>query len=131
MLDYQCLFSGMTMEQIEEKLYSLVQTALHEKYGDNPDGQIVKRIEEEWDAMKRCNVVAESAVLYELTTWLKKNGYPYFLGDAGSSFILYLLSITRGNPLQPHHYCPECKQVWWRSGKDGFDLPQNECCPTS
>lgn len=116
--------------RLKKKLRSIVQTALYEKYGDNPDDRIIERVKEEWEAMKRCNVIAESALLYELTTWLKKNGCPYLLRSAsGSSFILYLLGITKGNPLQPHHYCPKCKQVWWRSGKDGFDLSQSECCP--
>lgn len=130
MQNFQYLFAGMSMQEIEEKLRSIVQTALCEKYGDNPDDRIIKRVEEEWAAMERCDFVAEAAVLYELTTWLKKNQYPYIsLGGSGSSFILYLLGITRGNPLPPHQYCPRCKKVWWHLGKDGFDFPQDERCP--
>lgn len=127
MLDYQYLFSGMSIQEIEEKLRSIVQTALCEKYGDNPSYPIIERIEEEWDAIKRCDLAAETAVLYELTTWLKENKYfHYYMSDnSGSSFIFYLLGITRGNPLPPHQYCPECKKVWWYPAKDGFDLMRN------
>lgn len=130
MTDYKYRFREMTPCQIEEMLYSIVKESLYEKYGEKPDELIAIRVEEEWHAMERCKVIFDVAALYELTTWLKENHYPYWMRAlSGSSFILYLLGVTNGNPLPPHYYCPRCKSVMWAfSDADGFDLPQGRNC---
>ena len=129
-IEFEFIFSGLSALEVEGKLRRIVDAALVQKYGEKPDELIVRRITEEWSAMERTNVILDVAALYELAVWLKKNGHPYWLRScAGSSFILYLLDITTGNPLPPHFYCPSCKSVQWQPlYADGFDLPQNTLC---
>lgn len=129
--ELEFIFSGLTALEIENKLRPIIDAALFQKYGDTPDELIVKRIAEEWAAMRRTNVIYDVAVLYELTVWLKRNRYPYWMRScSGSSFILYLLNITEGNPLSPHYYCPKCKSIQWQNTyADGFDLPPDARCP--
>lgn len=129
-IEFEFIFSGLSALEVEGKLRQIIDTALVQKYGDTPDEVIAKRITEEWAAMERTNVIHDVAALYELAVWLKKNRHPYWLrGCAGSSFILYLLGITTGNPLPSHYYCPICKSVQWQSlYADGFDLPQDVTC---
>lgn len=122
---------GMMQTQKEEALRQALDLALQEKYGVNPDAAILQRVKEEWHAMERCGVMLDVAALYEWTSWLRGQRIPFWLrGSAGSSFIFYLLEITRGNPLPSHGYCSVCKSVFWQPmQKDGFDLPRNLACP--
>lgn len=124
-------FSGLDANEIETALYQEISGKLHQKYGDSPDELIIKRVAEEWAVMERTDVIADVAALYEFAVWLKENRYPYWMRScSGSSFILYLLGITTGNPLPPHYCCPKCKSVHWQtSHADGFDLPQDATCP--
>jgi len=128
--EFEYIFSGLSALEAEGKLRQIIDTALVQKYGENPDDLIVKRVTEEWAAMERTEVIADIATLYELAAWLKDNRYPYWMRScSGSSFILYLLGITTGNPLPPHYYCPKCKEIRWQTTyADGFDLPQGKRC---
>ena len=129
-MKYQSVFSEIPQSEIEAVLFSKIEENAFEKYGDTPDPLVTRRIKEEWAAMERSNVILDVAALYELTIWLKKNRYPYWMRAlSGSSFILYLLGITTGNPLPPHRYCPKCKSVQWQPMyADGFDIPQDTTC---
>lgn len=129
-MKYEYVFNDLSALEIEYKLRQIIENALYEKYGDKPDELIKKRIIDEWAAMERSNTVLEVAALYELVIWLKKNNHPYWMrGCAGSSFILYLLGITFGNPLPPHYCCPVCHSIQWETDcLDGFDLPKNKVC---
>lgn len=106
-----------------KELESRIQEALREKYGTNPDHVITKRTEEEKEAIESSGSLAEFVSFINIINWVKENGSPYWVaGSVGSSFILYLLGITRGNPLPPHLYCPKCHKTYFGvlSG-DGFD----------
>lgn len=124
------LFAGMKSTEIERILRASIEEMLHQKYGSTPDEQIALRFCEEWSAMQRSNTILDVAALYELVAWLKKNDHPYRMrGCAGSSFILYLLGITSGNPLRSHYHCPACHCVQWEPEcRDGFDLPKEKYC---
>ena len=105
-------YTNMNRKEIECDLCDEIQNKLQEKYGENPDSLITQRFEEEWNAVKLSDMIFDIAALYEIALWLKQNNYPYWLrGTAGSSFLLYLLGITQGNPLPSHCYCPKCKTV--------------------
>lgn len=129
-MKYEYLFCGLSSLEVEHKLRQIIDCAVASKYGECPDELILKRIEEEWAAMDRTGVICDVAALYELADWLKKYRHPYWVrGCSGSSFILYLLGITTGNPLPPHYYCSTCKTVQWQPAyTDGFDLPQDMRC---
>lgn len=123
-------YTNMNRKEIECDLCDEIQNKLQEKYGENPDSLITQRFEEEWNAVKLSDMIFDIAALYEIALWLKQNNYPYWLrGTAGSSFLLYLLGITQGNPLPSHCYCPKCKTVYWNHlYSDGFDVPQTMQC---
>lgn len=130
MTEFQPRYGGLTPDRIAETLRSNIFTALHQRYGADPDPLIVKRVEDEWVALTRCGTVLDAAVLHELTLWFRENRRPYWLcGNTGSSFLFYLLGISSGNPLPPHSYCPKCHRVDWESYifRDGFDLPDLGC----
>ena len=124
------IYQGLNQSQIESVLFGFIENALTEKYGPEPRELIVQRVSEEWHAIERTNTALDIAALQELTTWLRKNNYPFLMrGLAGSSLILFLLGITSGNPLPPHSYCPVCKTVWFEQAyKDGLDVPQGGLC---
>ena len=126
---YEYKYAGMSDSDIQERLYFRIMDALHKKYGNSPDEQIVKRIEKEWEAIRQASFIKEIAFLDEFTSWLRKEKYPYFLLDeSAGSFILYLLQITVPNPLPPHLYCEHCHTVQWMPEfVDGFDIPPSDC----
>ncbi|MBO5245121.1 MAG: hypothetical protein J6B02_03365 [Selenomonadales bacterium] len=117
-------------EDVVGYLGEQVHLAVHAKYGREPDEAIWRRVNEEWVMLEETDSIFDVLALYELTEWLKENRYPYWIrGCGGSSLILYLLGITSGNPLPPHKWCPNCKQIkWMPKYKDGFDIRQGECC---
>ena len=114
--------------EITNRLVETVDEKLREHYGKNQDEIIKKRVKDELNAMKHSESVMDVAFLYEISRYLKEKSYPWCLrGCTGSSFILYLLGVSKGNPLPPHLYCPKCHDVLWKDCKDGFDL-ENAIC---
>ena len=107
-----------------------IREAVKRKYGPVPDVRITKRLREEWEALTRADVISDVKVLYGLTAWLKNEGIVYWLSyGAGASFILYILGVTSGNPLQPHLYCPKCHKIYWEPEyMDGFDIQSKHIC---
>lgn len=128
--DLTAKYAGLSAREIETALYCEVKSQLCQKYGEKPDCSIQRRVNAEWTAMEQSGVTLDVAALYELTIWLKKNQSPYWMrGHSGSSFILYLLEITTGNPLPAHLCCPKCKSVRWEPlYVDGLDIPQDYTC---
>ena len=112
------------------ELKRILRMRLQEKYGLYPEDFIAERLEEEWRAVERLGLLEHVWLVEKLVQWLNKKHYPYWLrGTAASSLMLYLLGITRSNPLPPHYYCPACRRVMWMMGcKDGFDLVDGELC---
>ena len=127
---YGSEYAYLPKHAIEESIEADIHTALHRKYGTNPDPLIVKRMRQELTALREVDATAELAAVYEFSAWLKHNKHPYWLGGtAVSGLIPYLLGIYDVNPLPPHLYCPECQKVIWKEDhKDGFDIPA-EVCP--
>ena len=118
---------------IEESIEADINTALHHKYGSNPDPLIIKRMRQELTALREVdasqNALQDLAAVYELSRWLKAQNIPFFVEHVtASGLIPYLLGITHTNPLPPHTFCPECKKLHWNRGyKDGFDIPAAVC----
>lgn len=112
-------FARNTTERLEKE----IDTALHRRYGKNPNPAILCRVQQEWRAMQERECVLDVAALWETAQWLRTSGQPYWMGSfAGANLLLYLLGITNTNPLPPHLYCPKCHRVIWKEEyKDGFD----------
>lgn len=126
-------YAYLPKHAIDESIEADINTALHRKYGTNPDPLIVKRIRQELTALREVdalqNALQDLAAVYELSRWLKAQNIPFFVEHVtASGLIPYLLGITHTNPLPPHTFCPECKKIHWESGyKDGFDIPAAVC----
>lgn len=128
--EFDTIFTEKASEEIHTLLWEAVQSALAKQYGNILHSAITERVRQEWLAMEQSDTVLDVAALYELSLWLKKHNIPYWMhGCAGSSFILYLLGITCGNPLPPHYHCTKCHQIHWETNcPDGFDLPHGKLC---
>lgn len=83
---------------IAESLESDVYAALYRQYGDNPDAATVRLVRRQWQAVLEAGAAEELAAVYELTRWLKGQGYHFEIKCATPfPFILELLSITGAN----------------------------------
>ncbi len=133
-------------EDIRDALLLSAECGLYDEYGIEPDDDPVigERLREELGAIVENGNLHDIAVLHELSEWMRKDKHPFWLtGSAGSSLLLYLLRITRCNPLFPHYYyCGNAdvlsgyhrynedvmaKILWFRpenAYRDGFDAPQ-------
>lgn len=84
---------------ITESLESDVYAALYRKYGDTPDAATVRLVRSQWQAVLEAGAAEELAAVYELTRWLKGQGYHFEIKCATPfPFILELLNITGANP---------------------------------
>ena len=96
-------------QSTEKKLKAIIDHALQEKYGKEPPAEVIRRIKEEWQAIEESKIYFDIYNLYKRSLWLKQNNCKFYIrGTAGSSFILYLLGITRGNPM------PDCYNIPWQ-----------------
>ncbi len=143
-MEYSNLYANKNFEEIKQKLYAEIQSALYKKYGENPDPLVLKRVKEEWNFLKKYYSIEDAwqeapnqqailsfALMHDLGRWLRHNNYPYWnRGTGASSFILYLLDVTFINPLPAHYHCPHCHRIYWKNDeyKDGFDLPPAAKC---
>ncbi len=98
-------------------------------YGDNPPVYIRNRAAAELDRMDQLGMEDQLLAVRDLSIGLHDMNIPFSVaGDAASSFLLYLLDVTRVNPLPPHYYCPYCRKIEFSDGaRDGFDLPRKKC----
>lgn len=111
------------------QMTDIIKDAVNKKYSKNSP-IIENRLNEELAAIERLGVMPLIVRLYEITEFLKENKIPYWMRlSAASSFVLYILGVTRANPLEPHKYCPVCKNIYIDSFvKDGYDIPEDTVC---
>ena len=109
---------------ISDKLYNYITEKLTEKYGQNVDPLITKRLEDEWDTICTKELESEYYNLAILISYIKEQGYSYML-PIGRTLMTYLMDTSSPNPLPPHKYCRECKKVFCCNDIidkiDGFD----------
>ena len=111
--------------KIEEKILN----AFKKKYIHGVSSLIENRLYEEIGILQRFDLMDE---IETLSNW-KKNiqGIRYYAGDVtANSLVLYILGLTKTNPLPPHYYCEDCRMVKFidsKSIKDGYDLKDKQC----
>ena len=113
------------MKYVLSLLDQSVREALDEKYGKDPDPLITRRIWDEKRFFAEKGALPYIAQLHELTLRLRERGLPWFVNlSGGSSLILYLLGILRGDPLPPHYYDTGTKEITFADVccRDGLDL---------
>lgn len=98
------------MSKIE--IWNLILSNLYNKYSNNPDDLIVQRLTDEQELLDddiieyfvRLNDVYQDA-LSNNNERIEPSHY------ACSTFVTYLLGLSKINPLPPHYYCSNCKKV--------------------
>lgn len=96
---YTSEYGYLPRHAIEESLESDVYAALYRKYGGNLDVDTVRLVRRHWQAVLEAGAAEELAAVYELTRWLKGQGYHFEIKCTTSfPFILELLNITGANP---------------------------------
>ena len=116
------------------QLCNNINKAIFEYYGTSPDELIISRIKAEWNEICSRGLADHIAMLHEMSHFMRTLNIPYHTtGSTASSLIMFLLKITRCNPLPPHYYCPKCHRVRFVIGYEtGFDLPDDvnfgRCC---
>lgn len=95
---YTSEYGYLPRHAIAESLEADVYAALYRKYGDNPDADTVRQVRRHWQAVLEVGVAEELAAVYELTRWLKRQGYHYEIQcTTPFPWILELLDITGAN----------------------------------
>jgi len=114
---------------MKKELWKMVQSCLHDVYGDYPHVSILGRYETERQMLLSNDLIVHFGFLSKLATTVHSEGSDLFLfGNINSSFIAWLMGITPVNPLEPHYYCPSCKKVEFvTDAADGWDLPEKDC----
>lgn len=96
---YTSEYGYLPRHAIEESLESDAYAALYRKYGGNLDVDTVRLVRRHWQAVLEAGAAEELAAVYELTRWLKGQGYHFEIKCATPfPFILELLNITGANP---------------------------------
>lgn len=96
---YTSEYGYLPRHAIEESLESDAYAALYRKYGGNLDVDTVRMVRRHWQAVLEAGAAEELAAVYELTRWLKGQGYHFEIKCATPfPFILELLNITGANP---------------------------------
>lgn len=96
---YTSEYGYLPRHAIEESLEVDVYTALHRKFGDNPDAHTVGQVLRQWQAVLEAGAAEELAAVYELTRWLKGQGYHYEIKCATPfPLLLELLDIAEVKP---------------------------------
>ena len=115
---------------INYQIYQQIIKNLTLKYGESPAPLIESRIRDEWSWSQLTESYYTLAVLSDLIHNLLDFAIPYSpRNSCNSSFMLYLLGLTRINPLPPHYHCPCCHSiVWTNDAKCGMDLKNDMRC---
>ncbi len=99
----------MPKVQIPEKyrdesayLEDVIKEGMQKHFGDNPSKEIVDRIEFELSVVKKMNYAGYFIIIYNLVQTALNNNIPVGpgRGSAPGSLILYLLGVTKINPLE-------------------------------
>jgi len=111
---------------------NLLMDKLEHLYGMEIPDEIAVRCVRERNYLMASKFQDEFWVFAELLMQLQKNNIKYsIIGTASHSFLLYLLLQPDMNPLPPHYYCPQCKDVVFVDCNDeliiGIDLPRMRC----
>lgn len=87
-----------------------------------------QRYENELNIIKEGQAEKIYIFLAQIVKYVKQNQLTVYMSGGGYSFIAYLLGITEINPLKPHYYCVECREIEWTPKvTDGYDLNKKQC----
>ena len=117
-----------------KNLKTLAMKEFRAKYQSGDTALIEKRLLEELEYVEANSLETDVLVLYDLAKKLDLWNHRYYLGGTtANSFLLYILGISKTNPLATHYYCPVCGKIKFIRQKEfgpireGFDLPDTDC----
>ena len=120
------IFQDFPANEITEQV---CKKALLQKYSAGLPIPVWERFEEELKYVKDTRSVEELKLAYHLIREADKEKKPLlFRGTITGSFLFFLLSHSRINPLKPHYYCSKCG-YYEEPGINcfGIDLPSKIC----
>lgn len=90
--------------------------------------EVFQRFKNEFNIIKEEQTEGIYIFLAQIIKYVKQNQLTTYVRGGGYSYIAYLLGITEINPLKPHYYCAECKEIEWTPQvTDGYDLNKKQC----
>ena len=90
--------------------------------------EVLQRYESELNVIKEAQIGGIYIFLAQIIKYVKQNQLTAYVRGGGYSYIAYLLGITEINPLKPHYYCAECREIEWTPQvTDGYDLNKKQC----
>lgn len=115
-------------------LEKLAFAKLQNKFGSQPNSQLLTRLKEELKVIIQSNYATIYLIAYQLANFSLKNNFLFSSrGSVGSSFLAYCLDITEVNPLTPYYHCLKCHYFRFATSTSkitvGFDLGK-QLCPT-
>ena len=114
-----------------DKLYSLLSDEyknVHDRTGAASE-LITDRLEKEIKQAEKNDQIGMILVSKELYDYAEQMNLPMLLnGPANETLLLYLIGISKCNPLPPHYLCSSCNYLEWGNVlEDGMDLPPMLC----
>ena len=100
------------------------------KYQLGDVSSVFDRLDKELDYMEAHGMLHDLEVLYQWSRELEDKNIKYYCsGATATSFALYILGISRTNPLPPHRYCEQCGRIefTFEINNEGFDLHDEDC----
>lgn len=73
--------------------------------------EVLQRYESELNVIKEAQIGGIYIFLAQIIKYVKQNQLTAYVRGGGYSYIAYLLGITEINPLKPHYYCAECREI--------------------
>lgn len=122
-------FCPAEIPDADEQIANQAWEVAHQRYGEVIPQAIREQIEKELKTIVDHKYSSLFWVAARLVEQSKKKGYVVgSRGSVGSSLIATLCGITEVNPLPPHYYCPDCRELEFSGkAKVGVDLPGAQC----
>lgn len=103
--------------------------SMKECYGETLPIQVLNRYESEKAELEKTDLVIYFSLLSRVISKAKAGDEQILVrGDAGASFVAWLLGATDLNPLSPHYVCSKCRKAEFvQNVADAWDLPPKTC----
>lgn len=110
-------------------LWNKAYSNLMIRYADKPPMEVISRFEMEKLAFMNTDMILYFDLISKISENALRKGCPIIAeGGIGASYVAYLLGASEVNPLPPHYYCPECKDVEFvPEAFDGWELEKKSC----
>ena len=118
-----------TIDDAEEIIADMANTAMGTMFGNNPDSFITERMDKELGSIMKNGFSTLYIIAKKIVDRSKQDGYYVgSRGSVGSSLVAYILGISDVNPLPAHYLCKRCRHMEFvPEAGSGFDLADKRC----